>query len=66
MKLWPASLISMLVLALLAGPLATEAQPARTVPRIGVLVPVEPASHTTLRLGARPMAGFGPSRYGRI
>jgi putative tryptophan/tyrosine transport system substrate-binding protein len=44
--------LALLVLSLLAAPLAAEAQPAGMVPRIGVLVPAEPASPTEPNIAA--------------
>ncbi len=49
MKLWPASLISTLVLALLAAPLAAEAQQTGKVPRIGWLSASSPAANSDNR-----------------
>jgi len=44
--------LTVLAGGLLAAPLAAEAQPAGRVPRVGVIVPVEPESPTEPHLAA--------------
>ena len=49
---WSARVLVALSLAIVAAPLGPEAQPAAKIPRIGVVVPVEPESPEEPNIGA--------------